>query len=101
MRGKSVGITLATALLALLAFAHWYQRAHPRIITGTGQITIDSRRPPYQKMTLTTRDVSINAIAFKEVQLPSGTWIDCAGDCRQAARDAGTDIWDAQDAKRK
>ena len=101
MRGKSVGIALAITLLAFLVFALWYQRAHPRVITGTGQITVTSRRPPYQSMTLQTRDVRINAVSFKEVKLPGGTWIDCSGDCRQAARDASTDIWEAQDAKRK
>jgi hypothetical protein len=101
MPGRFVGIALVTTLLTFLAFALWYQQAHPRMITGTGQISVESRRPPYQSLTLKTRDVSINAVAFKEVQLPGGSWLDCAGDCRQAARAASTDFWEAQDVKRK
>jgi hypothetical protein len=31
-----------------------------------------------------------------QVQMPGGTWIDCAGDCRQALADATIDFWDRQ-----
>ena len=46
-------------------------------------------------MTLETRVVKIANTRFEEVRMPSGIWIGCAGDCRQAALDAGPDFWDA------
>jgi hypothetical protein len=101
MRGTSLVMLFGAALLAFLAFALWYQQAHPRVITGTGQVSVDSRRPPFQTVVLKTRDVAVNGVAFKEIELPGGTWIDCAGDCRKAAREAREEFWDTQSVPRK
>ena len=29
-----------------------------------------------------------------EVRFPGGTWVDCAGDCREKLRDESIDFWD-------
>ncbi len=77
---------------AALAFVFWYSRQHPREIVGHGRIDVTGVRGQ-GIATLQTRDVSINGVVFKEVEMPNGTWIDCAGDCAQAARDAGDGFW--------
>jgi hypothetical protein len=35
----------------------------------------------------------------REVRLPGGTWLDCAGDCRQTLADATIDFWDRQNER--
>ena len=35
------------------------------------------------------------ANGITEVRLPHGTWIGCAGDCREKLRDETLDFWDA------
>ena len=84
------------AALAVLAFALWYQQRHPRIIEGTSTVRVESRVRLGRPVTLQTRAVRIANSRFEEVQMPNGTWIGCAGDCRKAALDAGPDFWDAQ-----
>ena len=32
----------------------------------------------------------------KQVQLPGGTWVDCAGDCREKLRKKTVDYWQEQ-----
>lgn len=90
-----IGIVAALAVAAVLTFALWYQQKHPRVIVGTGTITVTSKRPPFATIALKTRDVSINGVVFKEVELPGGTWIDCAGDCPMAVRNAREEFWDS------
>ena len=34
-----------------------------------------------------------------ETRLPSGTWIDCRGDCREAIREEVLDFWETQSEK--
>jgi hypothetical protein len=34
-----------------------------------------------------------------ETRLPSGTWIDCRGDCREAIREDLLDFWETQSEK--
>jgi hypothetical protein len=96
MSGKGVGLLFAAALLCFLAFALWYGRAHPRQIVATGSVVVESRRAGGQTLTLNTRDVRIANTTFKEVELPNGTWIDCAGDCRKAVREATDEFWDVR-----
>lgn len=48
------------------------------------------------KKQLLTRTVAVGSIVRSEVELPNGTWIDCSGDCRAAARKATVEFWDAQ-----
>ena len=101
MGGRMIGPVVALALAALLAFAIWYSQKHPRTIVGAGSIVVTSKRPPFATITLNTRDISINGVVFKEVELPGGTWIDCAGDCPMSVRNAREDFWDTQPSPRK
>jgi hypothetical protein len=96
MSGRTVGVLVALFVLGLLAYGLWYQRQHPREIIKTSTVTVQSRRAGGSAATLKTRDVSINGVVFSEVELPNGTWIDCQGDCRKAAREAGDEFWDAR-----
>jgi hypothetical protein len=34
-----------------------------------------------------------------EVRLPSGTWIDCRGDCRETLREQTIDFWDRLESR--
>lgn len=101
MGGRMIGVIFALGIAAVLAFALWYQQRHPRVITASGTITVASKRPPFGSLTLNTRDVTINGVTFKEVELPGGTWIDCAGDCQLAVRNAREDFWDTQSPPKK
>ena len=83
-------------MLAVLVVALWYQQRYPREILSTARIRVESKVRPGNPMMLETRVVKVGAARFEEVRMPNGTWIGCAGDCRQAALDAGPDFWDAQ-----
>ncbi len=98
---RPLPVVAVTALVAFLAFALWYSREHPRVIVGSGSVTVTSERPPFKSLTLNTRDVEINRVRFREVELPGGTWIDCAGDCPAATRRAREEFWETQERGRK
>jgi len=83
-------------VLGVLGFALWYSQQYPREIVAQGSVRVTSPRAGGGTVTLRTRDVSINKAVFKEVELPNGTWIDCAGDCARAAREAGDGFWQKQ-----
>jgi hypothetical protein len=91
---------LIAAVIAFLGFAFWYQRQYPREIIGTSTISVEGVRGT-KALTLKTRDVSINGVVFREVEMPNGTWIDCAGDCTKAARNAGDGFWADQNSNKR
>ena len=102
MRRMPLAALLMMALvLGVLVFAHWYERRYPREIIRTGTVQVRSQRPGGGVATHKTRDVSVNGVVFQEVALPSGSWIDCAGDCERAAREAGEAFWERQDGNRR
>lgn len=96
---KAPALLVGGFVIAVLIFALWYQREHPRVIESTSAIRIESAKQAGPPQTLATRVVRIGANRFEEVRLPNGTWIGCSGDCRKAALDAGPDFWDAQARK--
>ena len=91
-----IGYLVAALILAVLAFALLYQQQHPRQILGAGTVQVKSERAGGGTVTLNTRDVAINSVIFKEVEMPNGTWIGCEGDCAKAAREAGEGFWEKQ-----
>ncbi len=101
MSSKLLGVIAAALVLAVLAFGLWYQRQYPRQILRTGLVTMDSKRPGGVRITLQTRDVQIRNTVFQEVEMPNGTWIDCAGDCRRAAHEAGDGLWEKIERERR
>jgi hypothetical protein len=98
---RPVALLCVVGLAAFLTFGIWYSLAHPRVMIAAGIVTVTSQRPPFKSITLATRDVEINRIRFREVELPGGTWIDCAGDCPVAVRRAREDFWETQERGRK
>ena len=86
---------LIAGMIGIAGFAFWYQRQYPREIIAQGSIDVSGVRGR-GPVRLNTRDVSINSVVFKEVEMPNGTWIDCAGDCAMTAREAGDGFWAAQ-----
>ena len=101
MPDKMMGLIAAVLVLAVLAFGLWYQRQYPRQILRTGVITMDAKKPGGQRITLNMRDVQIRDTVFQEVEMPNGTWIDCAGDCRRAAHEAGDGLWEKIERERR
>jgi hypothetical protein len=80
---KAAVLALAAAF-AVLPAAMGPADALPRAVTahsnyGNGSVT---------------GAVRINPQGYPEVQLPSGTWIDCEGDCRDALRRMQLDFWE-------
>ncbi len=95
MPSNIVTAVVIAGMLGFLAFALWYQSQHPRVIVGSGSIEVTGVRGQ-AAVRLKTRDVSINTVVFKEIEMPNGTWIDCAGDCAKTAREAGDGFWQGQ-----
>jgi hypothetical protein len=101
MSGRMMGVIAAALVLAVLAFGLWYQNQYPRQILRMGSITVEAKRGGVQRLTLKTRDVQIRNTVFQEVEMPNGTWIDCAGDCRRAAHEAGDGFWEKLEKERR
>lgn len=79
----------------IVAWGLWNKRQHPPRIVASGRIEVEDKATG-RRLTLATRDVEIGAIRTTEVELPGGTWIDCAGDCREAVRQQLLEFWDEQ-----
>jgi hypothetical protein len=102
MGERTMGMFAVAMVIGVLAYGLWYQTRYPRQILRTGAITIEAKRPQgMMRMTLKTRDIQIRDTVFQEVEMPNGTWIDCAGDCRRAATEAGDGLWEKIDRERR
>ena len=89
---QSTMAAVAVALvLGVLGFALWYSKQYPRQVVAAGSIRLEIAG---QTRILKTRRVAINGLIFSEVEMPSGTWIGCNGDCAKAVRDAGDCFWE-------
>lgn len=93
---KIAALLIAVLGLAIATAGIWYHRYHPREVVSTGHLVVSSRRPSGPMHILRTRAVTVGAVRLDEIEMPNGTWIDCSGDCRRAAQDAGPDFWEAQ-----
>ena len=93
MSQSTIAAVVIALMLGFLAFALVYSQKFPREIVGSGTVLVRSERAGGGSATLKTRDVSINKVVFQEVEMPNGTWIDCAGDCTKSAREAGEGFW--------
>ncbi len=78
--------------LGIVGYGLWYRSQHPARVVETGSVDVEDKDSG-QRRTFPTRTVEIGAIRQVEVQLPSGTWIDCGGDCREAVRRELLDVW--------
>ncbi|MFM9943306.1 MAG: hypothetical protein ACKVP7_27895 [Hyphomicrobiaceae bacterium] len=96
MSVKTMGVLVALLVAGVGIFGLWYQQRHPRTILSTGTVRVQSASHPGPAQVLATRLVEVNGMRFEEVQLPSGSWLGCAGDCRKAALEAGPEFWAAQ-----
>ncbi|MFV0297108.1 MAG: hypothetical protein ACK5JT_13420 [Hyphomicrobiaceae bacterium] len=93
MTVKFAGLLVGLAVIAVLIAGLWYQQRHPRRIISHDRITVPSQLSGNLSVTLETRVVAIGSRRIEEVRLPHGTWIDCGGDCRKAALEAGPEFW--------
>ena len=100
MSPKFFAFLLAECGLTLVAYGIWYHRPHPRDIIKTGTLNVDPKRAGLQAVVARTRTVRVGAVLLNEIELPNGTWIDCAGDCEKAFKDATTDFWDNRERER-
>ena len=95
MSVKTGGMLLAIAMLVILAAGLWHRYGQPRRIVASGTVRVAPERDSAAGATLRTRVVMQGTVRIEEVELPGGTWIDCAGDCARAAREAGPDFWES------
>jgi hypothetical protein len=93
---KAAPYLIGLLMAGILAYGLYLQFKHPRRVTGYGQVTAKSRHSPGKTVTLRTRDVEGSGTTFKEVELPNGTWIDCAADCAETVRREHLDIWETK-----
>lgn len=95
MSVKAAGLVLAVLIVALGAYGLWMQRQYPRVVVSTGSARVESATRPETAQTLKTRVVEVGRVRLTEVELPNGTWIDCGGDCRKAALEAGPEFFES------
>ncbi len=88
-------------VVGVAGYAFWYTRQYPREIVGQGTVRVPSSKAAGGYATHATRKVSVNGVVFEEVALPSGTWIDCGGDCAKAVHEAGDGFWEKQQRDRR
>lgn len=93
---KAAPDLIALLMAGVLAYGLYLHAEHPRRVTGHGQVTAKSRHTPGKSVTLRTRDVAVGGTRVREVELPGGTWIDCGGDCAEAARREHLDLWETK-----
>ena len=91
---KLVAAVIALAGVGILLYAFWFNR-QPRTVISTGSVLTNSRTGG-RTASARTRVIEQAGRQFSEVELPNGTWIDCAGDCAEALRKAHLDFWDEQ-----
>ena len=101
MRRRLLPLAMIGLVLAMLVLGLTYQRDNPREIVSTGSVAVAGSHAGSKTLTLQTRDVRIAGAVFKEVEMPGGTWIACAGDCVKAAREASEEFWDTQQKQRR
>jgi hypothetical protein len=97
---KVIPFLIAVFGSTLVAYGVWYHRQHPREIIKTGSLTIDPKRAGLTPVVARIRTVKVGAVLLNEIEMPNGTWIDCAGDCDQAYKAATTEFWDIRDRER-
>lgn len=84
-RSNCTALALSAAMFAYAApFAVQSAHALPEAVTAQSDYGNGS----------VTGAVRLNSRGYPEVQLPSGTWIDCEGDCREAMRRIYLDFWE-------
>lgn len=96
MRIRRAGVLVGLLVVGLGVLGIWYQQHHPRTIISTGTVRMESATRSGPAVVLATRRLDVNGVRFEEVRLSSGSWIGCAGNCRQAALEAGPEFWDSQ-----
>ena len=103
MRRLIVAI-LAVAVVGAAAYAiydfYWTPeqvafRKPEQVVLDYGRVTAQSRSDPNWIAYPRTRRVRRGAERFEEVELPSGVWRPCQGDCAEAYRRGYMDIGDA------
>lgn len=74
----------AAAAMAVLAPAAGMAQSYPDRVTAQSHYGNGSVTAP----------VRINKRGYPEVRLPSGSWTDCEGNCREALRRQHLDFWE-------
>lgn len=95
---KWAALAIAVLGLGIASYGIWRQLESPPRVLSTGNILVEDGPG---KRRLLTRSMAIGRNVVMEVELPNGTWIDCGGDCPDAARKATVGFWDEQRKNRR
>ena len=98
---KWVAVAIALVGAGIVGYGTWMRMQHPARVLSQGSVEVLVRGTDTGKVRLPTRRVAVGGVTLDEVELPNGTWIDCSGDCANAARKVGPDFWDEQQKRRK
>jgi hypothetical protein len=94
MSGKIAAWLVGGFVLAFFAYAAWYGMRNPPRPTGkVGSASAKSRTDPNRTAAAPTREVVAGGVVYWQVQLPSGAWVDCGGDCGETLRREHLDFW--------
>lgn len=78
--------------VVLIGYAMWkFQMTHQRVIVSYGLVKAESRTGN-ESVVARTRLVRQGSLSFEEVELPSGFWQACDGDCADALRRLSVDL---------
>jgi hypothetical protein len=100
MNLRSVAALIAIAGAATAAYGLWYRAAHPTRVVRDGDLMVKrGSGATAERVRLRIRTLANGTVTRDEIELPGGTWIDCAGDCAKSAASALDDLW--QDQQRR
>ncbi len=82
---------LAAGLAAYSLYDAFY--GPPKVVLKHGSVTVHSIRDPGKPVERRTRHVQRGKDTFWEVELKSGSWLGCGGDCAEAYRREELEPW--------
>lgn len=93
-------VAIVIAGLGLAAYGIWTRIKDPPRVISTSTIEIAINSIEDGKTRLRTRTLASGSNTWSEIELPNGTWIDCARDCTSTARKATIEFWQEQQRRR-
>jgi hypothetical protein len=95
VRPKHLAVLLAFAMFVILGYGAYQQVTNIPVLHAEGRLLMRADEIKGSRdVELATRDVKLAGVRRWQVQLPGGTWMDCAGDCRSAVLRAGPQLWE-------
>lgn len=94
---KILALLIGLAAAAMAAYSLYDALYGPaKVVLKYGTTSTRSDQAPGKTIKRRTRQVQRGSDKFWEVELPGGSWLDCAGDCADTYRREELDRWQTQ-----